>query len=152
MKRVIIVALAALSMGMLTPAHAGNQLIFFAGPEAQVTGWALPEMVIQPGDQITFFNLDSTAQHNFVADSVDAAGNPAPQDIGPDTNSWCTGFLPGHCPIFWSQLTGVPGGHPLQGTVGEPVLGLSSLKPGTYTFYCTEHPNTMIGTLTVLSS
>jgi plastocyanin len=42
--------------------------------------------------------------------------------------------------LFWSPLVGL--------SQTTPVLGVSGLKPGTYSFYCTLHPG-MKGKLVV---
>jgi hypothetical protein len=58
--------------------------------------------------------------------------------------SWCskTQVRRHQCPLFWSPLVGL--------NQRTQVLGVGTLSPGTYSFYCTLHPG-MKGKLIVLS-
>jgi uncharacterized membrane protein YgcG len=74
------------------------------------------------GEHLTFRNDDSAAKHNVTAKAN-----------APDGQA-----------LFQSDTIGA--GHT------ATVNGAQNLKPGTYDFYCTLHPYTMTGTLTVNSS
>ena len=98
-----------------------------AGPQAQSYGYLTPYLVVQKGGALQFANFD-LVRHNVVQD-------PSADHVARRTKaSWCSRWQVRHhsCPLFWSRLIGV--------NASEPVLGVSGLKPGTYTFYCTLHP------------
>ena len=95
-------------------------------PQAQSYGYATPYMLVQKGGTLQYANFD-VVRHNVV------------QDVAADHKSltsgkakWCRQFKRGKCPLFYSSLIGL--------SESENVLGVSSLKPGTYSFFCTLHP------------
>jgi polyvinyl alcohol dehydrogenase (cytochrome) len=95
-------------------------------PQGQSYGFATPYMVVQRGGALQYANFD-LVRHDVV------------QDVTADHTSlksgkakWCRQFRKGKCPLFYSPLIGLD--------ESENVLGVSSLKPGTYSFYCTLHP------------
>jgi plastocyanin len=115
-------------------AAGGPGLTVVSGPQAQLYGYLTPQVIVQKGGALTYANFD-VVKHNVV------------QDVAADhrslktSASWCRQFKKGKCPLFWSKLIGL--------TQQEQVLGVSKLKPGTYSFYCTLHPG-MKGKLTVV--
>lgn len=128
--RTLVIALAALSLAVMTvPAHAAG-LVYASGPGSQA-GWTVPAMTMRAGDTITYVNVD-LAQHNFIALGA----------YGSSTRGWCGGFATGSCPIFWSKTVGLGG--------QAQVFGLDQVVPGTvYTFYCTVHGTVQSGKLIV---
>jgi polyvinyl alcohol dehydrogenase (cytochrome) len=103
-------------------------------PQAQSYGYATPYMLMQKGGKLQYANFD-LVRHNIV------------QDVAADHTSlrngkakWCRQFKRGRCPLFYSPLIGL--------SESEQVLGVSALKPGTYSFLCTLHPG-MKGKLVV---
>ena len=130
MKRVALLVSACVSLlGLMAGGPAlATGTVAAAGPEATIVGYATPVITAQPGGQLTFANFDLPS-HDVVAYKA----------YGSDTQPWCGGFLPGKCPLFWSELAGTGQ------TVG--VEGLENLVVGrTYEFYCSIHPG-MRGTL-----
>jgi plastocyanin len=109
---------------------------------AKFYGYATPVIILQPGEQLTFTNIDID-EHDVVQDiEVDGFGSD-------DMMPWCKmkGGKHSHahkhkgCPLFWSTLVGM----------GEStaILGLENLEPGMmYSFFCTKH-HSMKGTLIV---
>jgi plastocyanin len=93
-----------------------------AGDGAVTSGFSNPQVTMAQGEHLTFRNDDHAAKHNVTAKSN-----------GPDGQ-----------PLFQSDTIGA-------GQTAT-VSGAQNLKPGTYDFYCTLHPYTMTGTLTVGSS
>jgi plastocyanin len=117
------------------PASAGPAMTVLSGPQAQSYGYLTPQIVVSQGGSLQYTNVD-IVRHDVV------------QDVAADNKSlkggkarWCKQFKRGKCPLFYSKLEGL--------TQTEQVLGVSALKPGTYSFYCTLHPG-MKGKLTVL--
>ncbi|MDQ1694746.1 MAG: hypothetical protein QOJ03_99 [Frankiaceae bacterium] len=106
-------------------AAAAPGLTVVSGPQAQSYGYLTPEIVMQRGGTLKYANFD-VVRHNVV------------QDVAADHKSlrkkakWCRQFKRGKCPLFWSPLIGV--------TQSTTVLGVSHLRAGTYSFYCTLHP------------
>lgn len=108
-----------------------------AGPQAQSVGYLTPYLVVKRGGSLQFANFD-LVRHNVVQD-------PSSDHVWRRTRaSWCSRAQVRHhqCPLFWSRLVGF--------NAAEQVLGVSGLRPGTYTFYCTLHPG-MRGKLIVTS-
>ncbi|MDQ1706697.1 MAG: hypothetical protein QOF18_3063 [Frankiaceae bacterium] len=104
-----------------------------SGPQAQSYGYLTPEIVVQRGGSLQYANFD-LVRHNVVQD-VNA------DHVARKTKAkWCSAFQRRKCPLFWSPLVGL--------SQTTPVLGVSGLKPGTYSFYCTLHPG-MKGKLVV---
>ncbi|HET6816455.1 MAG TPA: PQQ-binding-like beta-propeller repeat protein [Mycobacteriales bacterium] len=103
-------------------------------PQAQSYGYATPLMVVQRGGKLQYANFD-VVRHNVVQDV--AADHKA---LTSGKAKWCRQFRKHQCPLFYSPLIGL--------SQTEEVLGVSSLKPGTYSFLCTLHPG-MKGTLIV---
>ena len=89
-------------------------------------GYATPVMVIEPGGELSYTNLD-IVQHDVVHDvATDGFANKK-------KDKWCRAFEKGACPLFWSARAGL----------GEDVAveRLKNLKAGEiYTFFCTLHP------------
>jgi polyvinyl alcohol dehydrogenase (cytochrome) len=109
-----------------------------SGPEAQSYGYLTPQLVVNQGGTLQYANFD-VVRHDVVQDvNADHKAFKGPRNKRP---SWCTQFKKRHCPLFYSKLEGL--------SQTENVLGVDSLKPGTYSFYCTIHPG-MKGKLTVL--
>jgi len=100
--------------------------------QAQSYGYATPYMVVQHGGKLQYANFD-IVRHNVVQD-------PAADHKARKSGPWCSNYPKGKCPLFWSKLIGL--------NQSEQVLGINSLKPGTYSFYCSLHPG-MKGTLVV---
>jgi len=109
-----------------------------SGPQAQSYGYLTPEIVVQKGGSLDYANFD-VVRHNVVQD-VTGDGKALSRAKAKHTR-WCGQFKRGRCPMFWSKLIGLG--------QQEQVLGVSALKPGTYSFLCTLHPG-MKGKLVVL--
>jgi plastocyanin len=147
-----VLALAAAPLGASAgPAETGS---FDAGtpaiaavPGSRAGTYATPVAVVQPGDELTFVNLEL-----FPHDVRSV-------EMGPDNTSWCKPAEPdqprhrirnprqfpiGRCPLLWSL--------PITMTVGAvetKVYGTENLEPGkTVEFYCTVFPS-MKGSLVV---
>ena len=103
-------------------------------PQAQSYGYATPYMVMQQGGKLQYANFD-VVRHNVVQD-VTADGFA----LKSGKAKWCRQFKKHKCPLFYSPLIGL--------SESEEVLGVSNLKPGTYSFLCTLHPG-MKGKLVV---
>jgi polyvinyl alcohol dehydrogenase (cytochrome) len=117
---------------------AAEGLTVVSGPQAQSYGYLTPEVVVQKGGSLSYANFD-VVRHNVVQD-VNADGHGLKRKKAERTR-WCKQFPLGKCPMFWSKLIGL--------TQQENVLGVSALKSGTYSFFCTLHPG-MKGKLVVL--
>lgn len=130
----LLVALTVLAVGASTATGALPEQFLVAGPGGWVSTYASQAVAVEAGGALTFLNAD-VMYHNVVS--------VVP---GPDTQPWCTLYLPTRpCPLLWSVTTG---------GFGEttPVLGLENLEPGTvYSFYCEPHPG-MTGRLVALPS
>jgi plastocyanin len=121
------------------PEHPGA----LALPQAKIYGYATPVIVVEPGEEVTFTNID-IEMHDVVQD-VAADGVGAKKRM-----PWCKKSKKKHhgghshgggCPLFWTPLI----------SLGKttPVYGLENVKSGeTYTFLCTIHHG-MTGTLVV---
>jgi polyvinyl alcohol dehydrogenase (cytochrome) len=131
-----------LSLSAAAPAPAAaagpTDLRVLSGPQAQSYGYLTPLVVVQKGGSLTYANFD-VVRHNVVQDV--AADHKALKLSVARKTTWCRQFKRGKCPLFWSKLIGV--------TQQTPVLGVSRLRPGQYSFYCTLHPG-MKGQLRVL--
>jgi plastocyanin len=103
-------------------------------PQAQSYGYATPRLVVTQGSSLQYANFD-LVRHNVVQDV--AVDHRARKKAAP----WCKFFRKGKCPMFWSKLIGL--------TQQTEVKGVSGLKPGTYSFFCTIHPG-MKGKLIVV--
>jgi plastocyanin len=127
--------IAACTLSLAAPAGAGGDERpgAFALPQAKVTGYATPVIVVERGEEVTFTNLD-LEKHDVVQD-VETDGFGSKKRM-----PWCKkkkADAHGHhhasdCPIFWSKLTGL----------GDttPILGLQNVKSGeVYSFFCTLH-------------
>jgi polyvinyl alcohol dehydrogenase (cytochrome) len=107
------------------PAAPPAGMSVISGPQAQSYGYLTPQIVVQSGGTLQYANFD-LVRHNVV------------QDVAADHKSlkkkakWCKQFNRGKCPLFWSPLIGL--------SQSTEVLGISHLKPGTYSFFCTLHP------------
>jgi plastocyanin len=86
---------------------------------APVNRFVNTEVTIAPGERLTFASQDVLAPHNVTARDNGADGRP----------------------LFSSATIG--------GGDTAPVMGTDTLEPGAYAFFCTVHPTTMNGTLTV---
>jgi len=116
----------------------GPGMTVVSGPQAQSYGYLTPQIVITQGGSLQYTNMD-VVRHDVVQDvNADGAGYKGPKSKRP---SWCKQFKKHRCPLFYSKLEGL--------TQTENVLGVDTLKSGTYSFYCTLHPG-MKGKLTVL--
>jgi plastocyanin len=137
----LVVAAGLLPFAALVPAHAASAVppTIVAGPGAFLAGYATTTVVAQPGAALSFTSVDFP-NHNVVA--LDPAA-PTPSPLyGPDTPACAAaGDAPGKCPLFWSASIS---------TGNTPVNGTENLVVGqTYAFYCTVHPYSMRGQLTV---
>ena len=86
---------------------------------APVNRFVNTEVALAPGERLTFASQDALAPHNVYS-----------RDNGADG-----------LPLFSSATIG--------GGDTAPVNGTDKLAPGAYAFFCTIHPATMNGTLTV---
>lgn len=155
---------ARLAIGLLTVAITGSLMsphaaalgdldragspAIVAVPGSREATYGSPVVVVQPGDELRFINLEL-----FPHDVRSV-------DMGPDNTSWCKPadagrpphpvrnprqFAKGKCPLLWTL--------PITMTVGAvdtKVYGTENLEPGTTVeFYCTVFPN-MKGSLVVL--
>lgn len=131
--RRLLVGLAAFSLMGLSASPA-SAAVAVAGPGGFAAGYVTPVVVTAPGEAITFANFDA-APHNFVASDAFLSKKAAKKA------KWCSGYLKGKCPLFWSSTI----------TAGETteVEGVDFLESGAqYEFFCSLHPN-MAGTLVV---
>ena len=129
-------ATVALLAGVLTaafpmsPAHA---VVAAAPPGAAGSGYATENVVTAAGGAIEFVNLDVDI-HNFTAFEEYLPKKEA------KSTPWCGSYKKKKCPVFWSETIG-PG--------QTQVQGLDEIEPGTYTFFCSVHPE-MKGSLQVI--
>lgn len=86
---------------------------------APVNRYVNTEVTLAPGERLTFASQDPLAPHNVTARDNGADGRP----------------------LFSSATIG--------GGDTAPVMGTDALVPGAYAFFCTIHPMSMNGTLTV---
>ena len=147
-----VLALAASSLGASAGAaetgslDAGTPAIA-AVPGSRAGTYATPVAVVQPGDELTFINLEL-----FPHDVRSV-------EMGPDNTSWCRPAEPdqprhwirnprqfpiGRCPLLWSLPITMT-----LGAVETKVYGTENLESGkTVEFYCTVFPS-MKGSLVV---
>lgn len=116
MRPLAVAAAAALALTLLAaaPAQADQRIV-----AAAVTRYVTPTVTIEPGEAVTFANLDPLLPHNVTA-----------RDGAPEGT-----------PLFGSATIGGGG--------EVPVDGADALEPGSYAFYCTIHPAQMRGMLIV---
>jgi plastocyanin len=134
--------------GQVTTSERAGSPAIVAVPGSRGATYASPVVVVQPGDELRFVNLEL-----FPHDVRSV-------EMGPDNTSWCKPadttrpphsvrnprqFPRGKCPLLWTL--------PITMTVGAvdtKVYGTENLESGTTVeFYCTVFPN-MSGTLVVL--
>lgn len=127
---ILITALLA-AVFATTPSNAFvNTVVAPPGSAVNPVPYVTPVVAVAAGSQVTFVNADLTAMHDVIATAY-----------GPGTNSWCSLYLKGKCPLFWTPL--IPGGATTE------VKGANKLASGKqYEFFCTLHP-WMEGTLVV---
>jgi plastocyanin len=107
-RRLVIGAAAAASAALAGPvpsAVAAEQVV--AGPAP--TTYLNPNVTIESGEALTFFNLDLTAPHDVTSTEVG----------------------PGAEPLFRSETVGA--------FTEVPVVGAENLGPGTYPYLCSIH-------------
>lgn len=119
-KLVVACSLAAGVAMMAVPARAAVN-VGVAGPEAALTGFATPNIVLSQAAPATFLQLDPLAPHDLTERPVGAPSNYQPK--------------------FYSQR-GAPAG-------AYPITFRETVAPGDYRFVCTIHPN-MTGMATVV--
>ena len=137
--------LALVALGLPAHAQVAERPGALALPQAKLYGYATPVIVVTPGEEVSFTNID-IEMHDVVQD-VEADGVGSKKAM-----PWCKKGKKkkhkhghshaGQCPIFWSPLI----------SLGEttPIYGLENVKSGeTYSFYCTIHHG-MTGTLVAL--
>ncbi|MGH2754079.1 MAG: cupredoxin domain-containing protein [Actinomycetota bacterium] len=139
-------ALALFVLGVPAEAQVQGRPGALALLQAKFYGYATPVIVVEPGEEVTFTNID-IEMHDLVQD-VETDGVGAKK-----TMPWCKkkkgkkkrghgGHSHGHaCPIFWTPLI----------SLGQttPILGLENVRSGdSYTYFCTLH-HSMTGTLIV---
>jgi plastocyanin len=105
----------------VAPAHA---LVGLAVPGSFQAGYATSQIVVPAGQSLTFANAD-VQSHDIVSDAC-AQRNSRGECIKR---------------TFASRVIGA-------GETAD-VTGVSSLRAGAYQFFCSIHPSTMKGTLTV---
>jgi plastocyanin len=141
---VAVFALVAALVGIPAHAQVPEHPAALALPQAKFYGYATPVIVVSPGEQVSFVNID-LEMHDIVQD-VEADGVSAKKVM-----PWCKKGKKKHahgghshgsgCPIFWTPLI----------SLGEttPIYGLENVKSGEeYSFLCTLHHG-MTGTLIV---
>ena len=127
--------------------RAGSAVIVSA-PASRATTYATPVAVVEPGDELTFLNVEPFPH---TVRSV---------EMGPDDTAWCgppnpkrpehpkrnpRRFAKGKCPLLWT-----PPISPTNGALESKVYGTENLESGTTVeFYCTVFPN-MTGMVIVL--
>ena len=139
------VALGMTALGAPSRAQVAERPGALALPQAKVYGYATPVIVVTPGEEVSFTNVD-IEMHDIVQDvATDGVGSKKPMP-------WCKKAKKkkGHgrhshhgtgCPLFWTPLI----------SLGKttPIYGLQNVESGeTYTFLCTIHHG-MSGTLVV---
>jgi plastocyanin len=104
-------ALLALVAGaaLLAPAAAAQGATVYGGPLP--ISYANPDVTIQPGEALTFWNLDLTAPHDVTSIA-----------IGSDFQ-----------PVFRSETVGFG--------IEVPVVGVEKLPAGAYDYICSIHSN-----------
>lgn len=113
-------------------AHATNDSILLNG---YITGWNAttnknPTITVQEGDQVTLsLKSQDGATHQFLLDG---------DNDGVSDQADCPTTDP--CSATFSTATGIIYRFPV------------NLAPGTYTYYCTVHPTTMLGSFVVTPS
>ncbi len=92
-----------------------------AGPGGFQAGYATPKVLVVKSQPVTFVNADA-AEHDVVSVRFKQGSTTVP--------------------LFKSNVIGT----------GEtdPVVGLTLLPTGDYAFYCSIHPSTMKGTITIV--
>jgi plastocyanin len=151
----LIGAAALLISAIGTPAHAEQPAmpdrertgmpVVLAGPGARSSNYATPLVIVQPGDDVTFMNLDLFP--HSVRSKV----------MGPDNVPWCKPADPdeprhrirnprrfpiGKCPLLWTPPISMT-----NGVMESKLYGTKNLYAGsTVDFYCTVFPK-MKGTV-----
>lgn len=121
--------------------------VIAAVPGSRASTYATPVVVIEPGDDLSFVNVEP-----FVHDVRSVA-------MGPDDTAWCNPpeanepqhrvrnprrFPIGKCPLLWTPPIAMT-----SGAVQTKVYGTKNLRSGkNYEFYCTVFKN-MTGTVVV---
>ena len=127
-------AALALAGGALLVAASGAQAappvpsLAVAGPQAPTVGFATQTVVMVTGQGLTFANGDTTGH-----DITSKLTKPMKLKFGKK-------YYTIQVPLFRSESLSA-------GATG-PVVGVESLKPGTYQFYCSLHTS-MTGSLIV---
>jgi plastocyanin len=156
MRRAVSVALLLLTALSGSVPHAAAQVskpdagsvVIAAVPGSRETTYATPVAFVEPGDDLTFVNLEPFPH---TVRSV---------ETGPDDGMWCgppnpdepthkkrnpRRFPKGKCPLLWTPPIALT-----NGVVTTKVYGTKNLESGTSVeFYCTVFPN-MKGTLIVI--
>lgn len=126
-KLALVVAALAVAVPASPATSAGVETVIVSGPGSFASTYTQPVTVASVSGALTYVNGD-IQPHDVISTMV-----------GSDDQPWCDGFLPGRCPLFWSELIFIGN--------RTPVLGLSNLAAGkTYQFYCSIHRN-MTGVL-----
>ena len=144
----VMSAVAPSASGSATESRYTGSPAILATPASRATTYATPIAVVQPGDELTFLNLE-----------------PFPHtvrsfEMGPDNTVWCNPpksnrpahpktnprrFPVGKCPLLWTPPISMT-----NGVLQSKVYGTANLESGTTVdFYCTVFPN-MEGTLIVI--
>lgn len=127
----LLIALAA--VGGTSPAGAVGTPVVVSGPGSFATTYTQPVIVVSPGDEVIYANLDAQ-RHDVLSIAVRDPEEPQPE--------WCEYVNTTPCPIVGSALIGLG--------ATTPLLGLEDVVPGeTYEFFCSLH-STMFGHLIVL--
>lgn len=133
-----IIATAALAVAIIpAPGHAQAVVTL---PAADITGYLPRDLLVTKGAQVQFINLDPIASPAGAPHDVRSELYRSTKD-----RPWCVNF-PGtqRCPLLYTPLIG-PGETAV-------VQGIADLKVGVaYDFYCTAHPSSMSGTITVIA-
>ena len=148
-----LVAMSALlsavpsASGSVGNERAGSPVIA-AAPASRETTYATPVAVVEPGDDLTFLNVEPFPH---TVRSV---------EMGPDDTPWCNPPNPkrpahpkknprrfpiGKCPLLWTPPITLT-----NGAIESKVYGTENLESGTTVdFYCTVFPN-MTGMVIVI--
>jgi plastocyanin len=146
-----VCALAGLVVGTVSAAAGPDDSVgtpaILAVPGSRAGTYATPVVIAQPGDDLTFMNLEL-----FPHDVRSRAK-------GPDDTPWCNPANPkepqhavrnprqfpiGKCPLLWTPSISIT-----VGAFETKVYGTGNLRPGTsIDFYCTVFKN-MKGTVVV---